>query len=137
MTCKEVSVSELSQIQQVVESLVGKVDAIYVPTDNLLAEGMATVTMIANENKLPVIVGEEGMCQNGGFATYGLSYYNLGYKAGEMAVQILKGEATPAEMAIGYLPAEDCVLTINMETAKALGITIPDDILAKATKIGE
>ena len=137
MEAKEVSVSELSQIQQVVESLVGKVDAIYIPTDNLLAEGMATVAMIANENKIPTIVGEEGMCTNGGLATYGLSYYNLGYKAGEMAVAILKGESVPADMPIGYLPAEDCVLTINMETAKTLGITIPDDILTKATKIGE
>ena len=137
MSAKEVSVSELSQIQQVVESLVGKVDAIYIPTDNLLAEGMATVGMIANENKIPVIVGEEGMCAAGGLATYALSYYNLGYKAGEMAVKILEGEATPADMPIGYLPAEDCVLTINMETVKTLGITIPDDVLAKARKVNE
>lgn len=137
MTYHEVSVSELGQIQQVVESLVGKVDAIYIPTDNLLAEGMTTVSMIANENKIPVITGEEGMCANGGLATYGLSYYNLGYKAGEQALAILSGEATPADTPIGYLPAEDCVLTINMETAKTLGITIPDEILSKANKIGE
>ena len=109
MTYYEVSVSELGQIQQVVESLVGKVDAIYIPTDNLLAEGMATVAMVANEYKIPIITGEEGMCANGGLATYGLSYYNLGYKAGEQAVAILKGEATPATTPIGYLPAEDCV----------------------------
>ena len=93
MKYHEVSVSELGQIQQVVESLVGKVDAIYIPTDNLLAEGMTTVSMIANENKIPVITGEEGMCSNGGLATYALSYYNLGYKAGEQAVAILNGEA--------------------------------------------
>ena len=137
MTYKEVSVSELSQIQQIIESLIGKVDAIYIPTDNLLAEGMATVSMIANENKIPVIVGEEGMCQNGGLATFGLSYYNLGYKAGEQAVAILKGEATPAETPIGYLPAEDCELIINMDTVNELGITIPDSVLAKARKINE
>ncbi|MBR3693268.1 MAG: ABC transporter substrate-binding protein [Erysipelotrichales bacterium] len=137
MIYKEVSVSELSQIQSVVESLVGKVDAIYMPTDNLLAEGMATVTMITNENKIPTIVGEEANCENGGMATYGLSYYNLGYKAGEQAVAILKGEATPAEMPIGYLPAEDCVLAINMDTVNALGITIPDEILAEAKLIQE
>ncbi|MBE6113735.1 MAG: ABC transporter substrate-binding protein [Erysipelotrichaceae bacterium] len=137
MIYKEVSVSELSQIQSVVESLVGKVDAIYMPTDNLLAEGMATVTMITNENKIPTIVGEEANCENGGMATYGLSYYNLGYKAGEQAVAILKGETTPAEMPIGYLPAEDCVLAINMDTVNALGITIPDEILAEAKLIQE
>lgn len=137
MTYVETSVSELNQIQQVVESLVGKVDAIYIPTDNLLAEGMATVTMITNEKKIPVIVGEEGMCGNGGLATYGLSYYNLGYKAGEQAVAILKGEATPAETPIGYLPAEDCVLYINMETVRTLGLEIPEEILADATLLNE
>ena len=136
MTPELVSVSELNQIQTVVESLVGKVDAIYIPTDNLLAEGMATVAMITNENKIPTIVGEEGQCANGGLATYGLSYYNLGYKAGEMAVEILNG-ANPAEMPIGYLPAEDCVLTINMETVRALGITIPDDVMSKAQLLNE
>lgn len=137
MEYKEVSVSELSQIQQVVEAQVGKVDAIYIPTDNLLAEGMATVSMITNENKIPVIVGEEGMCSNGGLATYGLSYYNLGYKAGEQAVAILKGEANPAETPIGYLPAEDCELIINKQTVDELGITIPDEILSNARMINE
>lgn len=137
MTAKEVSISELNQIQSVVESLVGKVDAIYIPTDNLLAEGMATVAMIANENKIPTIVGEEGMCSNGGMATYGLSYFNLGYKAGEMAVAILNGESDPANMPIGYLPAEDCTLTINMETVRELGITIPDSVMSNATLLNE
>lgn len=136
MKSTRVSVSELNQIQSIVESLVGKVDAIYIPTDNLLAEGMATVTMITNENKIPVIVGEEGMVSNGGLATYGLSYFNLGYKAGEMAVEILNG-ANPADMAIGYLPAEDCELIINMETAKELGLNIPDTVLNRARKINE
>ncbi len=136
MNAEKVSVSELNQIQSIVESLVGKVDAIYIPTDNLLAEGMATVTMITNENKIPVIVGEEGQVVNGGLATYGLSYFNLGYKAGEMAVEILNG-ANPAEMAIGYLPAEDCELIINMETVKELGLTIPDTVLNRAKKINE
>ena len=136
MKSTRVSVSELNQIQSIVESLVGKVDAIYIPTDNLLAEGMATVTMITNENKIPVIVGEVGMVSNGGLATFGLSYFNLGYKAGEMAVEILNG-ANPADMAIGYLPAEDCELIINMETAKELGLNIPDTVLNRARKINE
>lgn len=57
---------------------IGKVDAVYIPTDNLLAEGMSTVTMITNANNLPCIVGEEGMVTNGGLATYGIDYYALG-----------------------------------------------------------
>ncbi|WP_289804442.1 ABC transporter substrate-binding protein [Dubosiella newyorkensis] len=79
----EATVTDSNQIQQVTESLVGKVDAIYVPTDNLLAEGMASLTQVTNANKIPTIVGEEGMVANGGLATYGLDYYELGKMAGK------------------------------------------------------
>ena len=135
LTGQETTVSDSNSIQQVVESLIGKVDAIYIPTDNLLASGMATVTLVANKNNLPVIVGESGMVSNGGLATYGIDYYNLGYKTGEMAVKILKGESKPADMAIEYLPAEDCELVVNTTSAKTLGLTIPEDILAKAKTV--
>ena len=118
LTVVDKSVTDSNQIQQVTESLIGKVDAIYIPTDNLLAEGMATVAQVANENNLPCIVGESGMVENGGLATYGIDYYNLGYRAGLQAVKILKGEAKPADMAIEYLPAEECELTINEKVAK-------------------
>ena len=69
--------------------MIGKVDVIYAPTDNMIAAGMATVAMIANENKIPIICGEEGMVKEGGLATYGINYYELGYKTGEMAAKIL------------------------------------------------
>lgn len=79
------TVSSSNEIQTVVESMIGKVDVIYAPTDNMIAAGMATVAMIANENKIPIICGEEGMVKEGGLATYGINYYELGYKTGEMA----------------------------------------------------
>ena len=132
LATEDYTVTDSNSIQSVVESMVGKVDAVYIPTDNLLAEGMALVGQICNSNGLPSIVGETGMVENGGLATYGIDYYNLGYKTGEMAVEILQG-ADPSTMPIAYLPAEDCELTINQTTADALGITIPDDIKATAT----
>lgn len=131
----EATVTDSNQIQQVTESLIGKVDAIYIPTDNLLAEGMASVAAVANENNLPCIVGESGMVSNGGLATYGIDYYNLGYMAGKQAAKILKGDAKPEDMAIEYLPAEECELTINTTVAKQLGITIPEELLEKATVV--
>ena len=130
----EFTVSDSNMIQSVAESMIGKVDAVYIPTDNLLAEGMATVSMVTNANNLPCIVGEEGMVSNGGLATYGLSYYNLGKLAGEMAVEILNG-ADVSTMPISYLSAEDCTLTVNTTAAADLGITIPEDILANATVV--
>lgn len=122
----EATVSNTNEITSVVESLIGKVDAIYAPTDNMIAEGMAAVASIANENKLPCIVGEEGMVENGGLATYGIDYYNLGKQTAAMAVKILKGEASPESMPIEYLT--DCTLKVNEDAAKQLGVEIPEDL---------
>ena len=118
------TVSSSNEIQQVVESMVGKVDAVYTPTDNTIAAGMATVSMVANENGLPVIVGCDTMVEDGGLASYSINYYDLGYKAGEMAVEILTEGANPAEMPIEYLAAEDCQLIANQATADEVGIDI-------------
>lgn len=128
----EATVSDTSMIQQVTESLIGKVDAIYIPTDNMLAEGMTSVTSIANANNLPCIVGEGGMIINGGLATYGIDYYELGRLAGQQAIDILEGKSVPADMPIAYLPAEQCALTVNTTAASQLGITIPQELLDKA-----
>lgn len=66
------------------------------------------------------------MVQSGGLATYGINYYELGKQTAKMAVEILKGEKTPAEMPVQYL--SKCDLSVNEETAKILGITIPADL---------
>lgn len=119
---KDYTVSSSNEIQTVVESMVGEVDVIYCPTDNMIAAGMATVSMVATENKIPCIVGEAGMVEAGGLATYGIDYYNLGKMTAKMAAKILKGEAKPQDMPIEYLQASECELTVNDEVAKTLGI---------------
>lgn len=121
---KDYTVSNSNEIQTVVESMVGNVDCIYAPTDNMIAAGMATVAMVATENGIPVICGEEGMVDAGGLATYGIDYYQLGYMAGEQAVDILVNGADISTMPIGYLPADKCELSVNEETAEALGIDV-------------
>lgn len=131
LTTEEATVTNTNDIQQVVQSLVGKVDAIYAPTDNTIASGMATVAQVANDNGIPVICGEGGMVDNGGLATYGIDYYKLGRMTGEQAVKIIKGEATTDTMPIGYLPNEECELKINTDVAAKLGITIPADLQAQ------
>lgn len=118
------TVSSSNEIQTVVESMVGNVDVIYTPTDNTIAAGMATVSMVATENNLPIICGEAGMVEAGGLATYGIDYYQLGYLAGEMAVSILTGEAKAEEMPIAHLDASKCERAVNEETAAALNIDL-------------
>lgn len=125
------TVSDSNEIQQVVQSLVGTVDAIYAPTDNVIAEGMPTVSAVANSNGIPVICGEEGMVEAGGLATYGIDYYKLGWLTGKQAVKIIEGEAETATMPIEYIPDEEYTLTINKEVAAQLGIEIPAELAAE------
>jgi putative ABC transport system substrate-binding protein len=125
----EATVSSTNDIEQVVQSLVGRVDVIYAPTDNTIASGMPTVAMVANPNGIPIICGEEGMVSKGGLATYGIDYYKLGWMTGKQAIKIIKGEASTATMPIEYLPDEEFSLTINEEVADQLGIEIPQDLI--------
>lgn len=124
LTSEVFTVSTSNEIQQVVESMVGKVDVIYTPTDNTIAAGMATVAMVANDNGIPTICGEEGMVDAGGLATYGIDYYQIGYMAGEQAVDILVNGADISTMPIGYLSADKCTLKTNQETADTLGVDL-------------
>lgn len=133
LTSVDATVSESSEIRQVVESLKGKVDAIYAPTDNTIAAGINTVSMVANEAKLPLIVGEEGMCTGGGLATYGLNYYELGKQTAAQAVKILEGKAETKDMPIEY--QENADLIINKDTAKTLGIEIPKKLQKDAKMV--
>lgn len=116
------TVASSNEIQTVVESMIGKVDVIYTPTDNTIAAGMATVGMVANDNGIPIICGESGMVTQGGLGTYGIDYYQLGYMTGEQAVKILRDGADISTMPIGYLSADRCELTINEEVAELLKI---------------
>ena len=128
------TISAIDEAKSAIESLKGKGDFIYIPTDNTLADGMTTVSAAANECGLPTIVGESGMVGNGALATYGINYYELGKTTAAMAVKILKGEAEPATMPVEYQTDEDVLeVAINTETAKKLGITIPDDLAKTAT----
>lgn len=127
------TVSNANEIQQVIQSLQGKADAIYCPTDNVISAAMSTVAATAQELKLPVIVGEPAQVELGGLATQGLSYFNLGKQTAAMAVRILKDGAKPGEMPIEYL--KETELVINQDAAAALGLTIPAELAAKARMV--
>ncbi|MGI6142099.1 MAG: ABC transporter substrate-binding protein, partial [Caldicoprobacterales bacterium] len=113
---------------------VDQCDAIYIPTDNILASAMPTVYGVTAETKTAVICGETGMVSNGGLATLGINYYDLGYQTGEMAVRVLKGESQPAEMPI-QTPAE-YDFAINGTIAEEFGIAIPADLQKYVFEMG-
>ena len=113
--------SDSNDLAQVCTTAADNCDVIYVPTDNTVAENTGIIDNICEPKKIPVIAGEEGICSGCGIATLSISYYDLGYTTGKMAVQILKGEADVSTMAIGY--AETQTPKYNKQNCEALGIT--------------
>ena len=129
----EVTVSNVNDIQQAAQNLVAQnVDAVYTPTDNVVASAIGNLVAITDAAKIPVFPAEEGQMKGGGVASYTVDYEKLGYQAGLMAAKILKGEAKPEDMPIET--ATELKLVINPEKAAQLGLTIPQDLLAKAAK---
>ncbi len=129
----DATVSEASEIQTVVQSLIGNVDAIYTPTDNTIASNMPLVAQIATENKIPLFVGENNSVENGGLATYSLDYYELGKQTAQQAVRILENGEDPATMPIEY--QSNNKLYINFELAAKIGVEIPAELAEKAIDV--
>ena len=125
----DIAISNLNEIQQVIQNVIGKVEAIYTPTDNMIANGMATVALMTEPAKIPVICGEGGMTMLGGTATYGINYYELGKLTSTQAVSILKGDKKTSEMSIEYLQKFDLVVNTNM--IESIGLTIPESLYNK------
>lgn len=124
LSVQEASVSTSAEVKQAAESLVGKVEGFYIITDNTVVSALESVIDVANANKLPLVVGELDSVARGGLAAYGFEYYDIGFEAGQMAVKILKGEATPADLPAQY--PQNLKLVINKETADTLGLDIQD-----------
>lgn len=120
----ERTVSTSAEVQQAATSLVGEADVFYIVTDNTVVSALESVVGVANEQDIPLVVGEPDSLARGGFATYGIDYYSIGYRSGEMAADILTGEKQPNEIAVEYPPAMQ--LFINKEAATEQNITWQD-----------
>lgn len=122
---EEASVSTSAEVKQATESLLGKVDAYYIITDNTVVSALESVISVANDNLVPVMVGEFDSVSRGGLGAFGFDYYDIGYEAGEMAVQILNGEAEPADIAVQY--PQNIKFLINQNAADLLGVEVKDE----------
>ena len=126
-------INNVNDIQQTAESLMGKVDYIYVPTDNMLASSMPTLIKITDENKVPVIAGADLMARDGALAAISVDYYRLGKQTGALAADILDGKVKPAEAPVQH--QKDYTIMINRKTAEILGIQIPEEIKKNAQMV--
>ncbi|EHL08554.1 ABC transporter substrate binding protein [Desulfitobacterium hafniense DP7] len=129
---KEAIVTSSSEVQQAAESLVGSVDAFFIPNDSMVQSAMPQVAEIAKQAKLPVYGSSAVMVQSGAFATVSIDDITIGGITAEMAVKFLKG--TPIEQ-IPAITVSDFTTVINQSTADAIGVTIPQDILSHAAII--
>jgi len=133
LTVVEGTVTNSSEVQQVASSLAGKVDALFSPIDNTVASAMPLVAQVANKAKKPVYVGADSMVKDGGLATYGINYTTLGQETAKMTVEILNGKKAGD---IPVMSMSDVEIYVNKDTAAAIGVTIPEDVLKKATVFG-
>jgi putative ABC transport system substrate-binding protein len=121
----EASVSTSAEVKQATESLIGKVDSLYIITDNTVVSALESVISVANDHKIPMMVGEFDSVKRGGLGAYGFEYFDIGYEAGQMAVKILKGESTPADLPVQY--PQNLRFVLNKETADILGLKVKDE----------
>ncbi|NLJ70224.1 MAG: ABC transporter substrate-binding protein [Clostridiaceae bacterium] len=122
---KEGTITNTSELQQVVENLAVDVDIFYSPTDNDVASAMPAFQQVANKHNLPIFPGASTMVESGGTGTVGLDYYDLGLQAGEMVVRILNGESVannPPET------VEKVTMILNQDQVEALGIVVPAEL---------
>ena len=128
LTCEEYAFTDTNDVASVTQKACDSSDVIYIPTDNTAASNTEAIANVVLPAGVPVIAGEEGICQGCGVATLSISYYDLGYATGKMAVKILTGEADISTMPVEYAP--QVTKKYNAANCEALGVTVPDDYAA-------
>ena len=123
---KEYTAADSNEIASVTKLACQNSDVLYVPTDNTMASSAKTIDNIAQPAGVPIIAGEEGICFGCGVATLSISYYDIGYKAGEMAYDILVNGKDPATMDIEFVPEDKLTKEYDAARCKALGVKVVD-----------
>lgn len=120
-TYTEAAITNASEVQQAAQTLAEQCDAIFIPIDNTVAKAMSVVAETAIEAKIPVYVSADSMVKDGGLASAGVNYTNLGQKTADMVIEVLKG-ADPATMPVQTM--DDVNVVVNEETAAAIGVDV-------------
>ncbi|MNE21754.1 ABC transporter substrate binding protein [compost metagenome] len=118
------SVTNTSEVKQAAESLVGRVDAIYITLDNTVVEAVSTIIQVANEHDIPFFSADRDSVEKGAFATVGFKYYDHGYQAGQMALEVLKNGKKVGDLKVTF--PEKLDLIMNLKAAAEQGIEVTD-----------
>ncbi|MDO5531647.1 ABC transporter substrate-binding protein [Sutterella sp.] len=126
----EASASNVNDIPQAMNSMRGKVCSLWLPTDNVLASGAATVAKLARDMKLPVFASDSALVRAGSLASISVNYYELGRMSGALGADILEGKKKPATTPIAFQDAQKPL--INLTTAEAIGFKISPEVLNRS-----
>ncbi len=125
----EATVSTSADVLTAAQSLVGRVDAIWVGTDNTVVSGLEALIKVCEDNKIPLFPSDDPSIERGGIGAWGFDYYDIGYQTGKMVANVLaKGKANDIPVEKGQIIS----LTINTAAAERMGVTIPQSIIDKA-----
>ncbi|HIQ79469.1 MAG TPA: ABC transporter substrate-binding protein [Candidatus Scatomorpha intestinavium] len=125
-TCEVYAFTDVNDLASVTQTACDNCDVIYIPTDNTVAANTETVANVVIPVGVPVVGGDPGICSGCGVATIATDYYELGRLTGEMAAQILQGEADISTLAVQYGPMQKLYNSANCE---ALGVSVPEDYI--------
>jgi len=129
------SVAKTSDVAQAAKSLIGKVDAIYLPTDNTVISALETVVKVCEKEKTPLFSADVDSVKRGTVAALAFDYYQHGYQTGLMAKRLLADGADPASTAVET--QKELILHLNLKAASKMGVTVPQDVKKDADKIYE
>mgnify|MGYP001095877044 CR=1 FL=1 len=130
----EATAATTADVLVAAQSLVGRVDAIWVPTDNTVVSAFESAVKVCEDNQIPLFAADVATVERGAIGTPGIDYYQLGRECGQLAVRILQGE-NPANIPVKIVDMTD--LYLNPAAAERMGVTIPQSVLDKATNIVE
>ena len=130
----EAAANKSADVQAAARSLVGKAQAIYVPTDNTIVSALESLVAVAEENDLPLISGDTDSVERGALAAVGFNYDALGKQTAEVVLRVLKGE-NPGEIPVTFATGTD--LVVNSKAAEAMGVTLPQAMIERASKVIE
>ena len=131
----EVTVSNSSEVLMAAQSLAGRVEAIYIVTDNTVVSALGSVINVCNRQKIALIVADPSTVGTGALASYGIDYFSLGKKSGEVALKVIDG-VKPSDIPMQMISdPNDLQFVINLDTAKTIGITVSEEIIEEADKI--
>ena len=130
----ESAATKSAEVQGAARALVGRADAIYIPTDNTIISALEGAVAVAAESKLPLFTADTDSVSRGSVAALGFNYYDVGKQTGEIVVRVLKGE-NPGDIAVKTAAGSD--LVVNKAAAAKMGVTLPESVLSRANKVIE